>query len=278
MNTSAENYVTANEILADVLKFVDDEKYRVNSPGFYISQIQQALQELSFDTFFDERTKSFDMPENRILPMPEGAFNLRQVYLFNGTVCDINTAQNVYWARNYFHRGGSGVKRDKGNRNERDPFYGPRSRHRDKHITDSLKASGDYDPDHPRNLVGGRISDVHYFEVQNGMIMFSEKCANFEKILLVYNGTGGNIGDAPIIPMFLREAVKDFVTEVVLRIRMAKDQELGRWQALWNVTNQKLNGRRRPEDGSWYKAEIRVKMMDSKAREDLKEYLSRLDY
>jgi hypothetical protein len=87
MDLSPKNFVSIDIILADVLKTVDDASTKLNSKGWYTSQIQQALEELSFDTFFDERNANFDVPKDLRLELPEGAFNLRKVYLFNGNSC-----------------------------------------------------------------------------------------------------------------------------------------------------------------------------------------------
>ena len=62
MNISKENMISPLEILSDVLKLADDESFKDNSKGYYMSLIQQALQELAFDTFFDVRTEFFDVP------------------------------------------------------------------------------------------------------------------------------------------------------------------------------------------------------------------------
>jgi len=277
MNFSKENFVTPDQILADVLKFVDDEDFRLNTRGFYVSQMQQALQELAYDTFFDERTQAFDVPADLKLEMPEGAFNIRQMYLFNGTKCNIKTAQNVYWSRNYITDGKGFVKRDRGNLNRNDPFYAPRERTRDKHLDDALDGAP-FNNSRQITSGGSNVSQLFFYGIQSGLIMLSPSCTKFEKILIVFNGTGGKIGDIPCIPQYLREAVKHFVIDVALLIAMAKREDVNRWIRLQQLNERKLKGTRREEEGSWYKAEYRVKSMDSKAQEDLKEYLSRLDY
>ena len=105
--------------------------------------------------------------------------------------------------------------------------------------------------------------------------MFSSVCRNFPRVHVVYNGTGCEIGDIPIIPLFLREAVKDYVTEVTLRIMMAKDMK--RWSGLWQIYETKLNRDQQHgiAQGSWYRAEMRVKTMSSVERSDLAEYYGR---
>ncbi len=260
MNSSKENYVSVNEILADVLVSVDDEAFKDHSKGFYVSQVQQALQELSFDTYFDERTEDFDVPSNLRLEMPKGAFNIKQIYLFNGTKCNIAKSQIVYHKRNYFTGGVGYVAKDKWN--NRDPFYDSRSFH-----GRNRRAVGDSD---------SAINDLYFYNIQNGMMMFSSSISRFEKIMVVYNGISTDIGEVPIIPTFFREAVKSWVLDVAYKIKMARAvADLGKWQALWSMNNNLL---RKPFTGYWDLALYRAKNIDSKEREDINVYIGRLDY
>ncbi len=64
MQFSKHDFVTVNEILADVLKIVQDTDFKINSKGWYTSQIQQALEELSFDTFFLTINRTFPVPND----------------------------------------------------------------------------------------------------------------------------------------------------------------------------------------------------------------------
>lgn len=255
MNFSPADFVTVNEILADVLKIVGDTDFKKNSPGWYTSQVRQALQELSYDTFFDEHNKSFPVPENLRLEMPKGSFNLKQVYLFNGTDCDIRNAQVVYHKRNFINdNSGSGyVARDRWE-NENDPFHKRRIRNQAQ-------------PDH-----------LHYFGVQNGLIMLSPSCSSFDKVLLVYNGVSTDIKEVPVVPNYLRQAVKGWVAVEAISVIMASKigtQEYTHWFSLHNLHDGKLN---HPYEGDWVKAERRVSALDNKHRQDMKEYFSRLNY
>lgn len=263
MDISRANFVTTNEILADVLMSVDDESFSAMSPGFYRSQVQQALEELSFDTFFDEQRESFPFPHKTLsLEMPKGAFNLREIYVFNGNECIVARSQKLWWKRNYFTKGHGYFANNKGSQNH-DPFIDSTSPMR--HIAGNVVA---------RNG-GTSMQNTFFFNVQNGLIMFSPRCSSFSKVHIVYNGTGCDVGDIPVIPQFLRQAVKDYVCEVALRIRMAKDPS-GKWGMLWKIYDKSLNrdGSYGPE-GSWSRAEYRVKTLSRAKREDLKEYLGR---
>ncbi len=266
MNQSIESFVTVNHILADVLRLVKDDDFRVQSKGWYTSQIQQALEELSFDTYFNELNEDFAVPEDLRLPMPKGAFNIRQIYLFNGTKCVIGqNSQVVYHKRNYFTGGKGFLSRNKLNTNNRDPFYRNET---SPHNVRNRAAKGDD---------ARAITDLYFYNVQNGLIMLSESAKRFERIFIVFNGVSTDIGEAPAIPSFLRQAVKDFTAEKALQMRMSDaigTAAFNSWQTLWSITNNSLT---KAFDGSWAKAEHRVRALDSKEREDLKEYLSKLD-
>lgn len=269
MNISKENMISPLEILSDVLKLADDESFKDNSKGYYMSLIQQALQELAFDTFFDVRTEFFDVPENLNLAMPLGAFNLKEMYLYNGTECNFDTAQNIYYKRNYFTKGKGSLSRDSGNSNSRDPFF------QNRRLSNSNGIS------HPNSRRAGAvvssINTVYFYNIQRGMIMLSPNSRNFSKIAIVFNGTGGDIGKVPFVPQLFREAIKSWVLSPVYQIKMAMavGADFNKWQTLWSLNDKRLNT---PYTGLWDKAELRSKSMDSKAREDMKEYMSRLDY
>jgi len=267
MDFSRQSFVTVNEILADVLKIVKDSSFKVNSRGFYVSQIQQALEELSFDTYFDERSEVFEVPADLRLDMPKGAFNLKNMYLFNGTECDISRSQNVYWKRNFINsKSGNGfVAKDRLD-NHNDPF------HRDRFRGATNRLGRD------NNLTGvGGVNELFFFNVQQGVIMLSESCRKFGKILIEFNGMGADIGDLPVIPNMLRQAVKDYVSEAGLdtRIADAEGVEFNKWSTI----QAKITSRKdKPFDGSWAKAEHRVSALSNKQRQDFKEYLARMNY
>lgn len=269
MDLSPHNFVSTNQILADVLKTVDDSSFKVSSRGWYTSQIQQALEELSFDTFFDERNESFDVPKDLRLDMPKGAFNLKGVYLFSGTNCDIGKSVNVYWKKNFINSssGNGYVAKDKWE-NDKDPFYQGRTAR-------SLENQSLTDPTENFN---NNPDNLYFFNVQNGMIMLSETCRKFPKVMLVFNGIMTDIGEAPVVPQFFRQAVKDFVLVPALAEKMRDTiatKEYSHWAMMHANYKQQLN---RPYEGSWAKAEHRAKQLNNKVRQDIKEYFTRLNY
>ncbi|MFN5416288.1 MAG: hypothetical protein ACK5B9_04465 [Flavobacteriia bacterium] len=253
MEFSPSSFVSVNEILSDVLKVVDDSSFKINSPGWYKSQVEQALEELSFDTFFLTINKDFEIPCDLKLELPLGAFNLRQIYVYNGDKCDFSCAQVVYHKSNFLGSGSGNtyLARDRYT-NDRDRFH--------KHRGTSQIV--------PNN--------VFFYGIQQGIINLSPNCKQFQKVMLVYNGIQSDIANSPIVPLYLRQAVKDFVTVKGLETRIAQETvNLQRWNLLLARYDNSLN---HPYDGSWVKAERRVKTLDNKHRQDMKEYLSRMNY
>lgn len=259
MNTNT--FITPDEILSVVAISVADTEYKAIPKGFYHSLIQKAFEELAIDTFFQELRADLDIPENLIIGLPDGCFNVKNVYVFTGDQCNIETSHKIYWKRNFYPRGNGFIANDKGN-NRNDPFY-------DSHNSNL------YNTD--KSLIryeGVVASNSLYYNIQNGNLMVSSSCRSVgNKIHLHYNGTGCKIGEAPIIPIFLRTAIEDYVIEAALRLRMANEPSMARhWQALHSTYNQRLNT---PYDGSWEKAKNRVSSMNRSQRDELKEYLSR---
>lgn len=272
MDQSPHSYITIDEILSDVLKSVNDSSFKKNSRGWYMSQAQQAIEELSFDTYFQIENSSFDIPENLRLEMPKGSFNIREMYLFNGDECNIGTSAVVYHKKNFINgKSGNGyVARDSYN-NNRDPFHTQRGHRSDRTLGGRNERSDRF------SSGSGLRSEVHYFSVQNGLIMLSSSCSKFEKVMIVYNSVGTEIGEAPIIPTLLRQAVKDYITVKALESIMAMDDEkFNKWNALYSI--HKSNYGDGDMNGSWAQAKRRVKRLNTKQRNDIKEYMSKLNY
>lgn len=242
-------FTTPDDIIAEATSFVDDEEMRFRSRGFYLSLIRDALQELAFDTMFDTRTFTAAVPSNLIIELPEGLAGIKQVYLYNGPVCAIETAQNVYWHRNM-------VRHADGNY-----LANNRERMQDALMETSMPVVWD---------------NLFYCNVQNGKLMLSSSCAQFESVYMEYSGIGSDIGKEPIIPEYLKSAVVDYVVFNTLAVRVAKDPN--RWAMVYNMADRRLNGGNRPQGGSWHQAMVRVNSIDPKQRNDMSKYLSRFGY
>jgi hypothetical protein len=255
------NYISPDDILSIATVSAGDRDYKSLPKGLYMSLIQKAVEGLAIDTFFQELRESFDIPENLVLALPKGCFNVKNVYIFSGDECNIGQSHKVWWKRNYFTKGQGYIANDKGN-NANDPFF-------DSHNENLNYAN--------KNLIRYNESSPNsrlFYNIQMGDLMLSSSCKSAgNKVHVHYNGTGGNIGEEPIIPVFIREAVEDYTIEAALRMRMANEPAQARnWQALWNIYNERLH---RPYEGSWAKAEYRVKTLNQSQREEMKEYFGR---
>ncbi len=251
MNTSELSYHTIDEILSDALLKAGDRKMKYMSKGYYTAQIQRALQELSFDSFFTEKELSFDLDPNcPEVIMPKGAFNLKEVFIYNGD-CKPPANGKLVW----FKRGFTGnvLGRDAWN-NPDDEFYPTRD-----------------DQGPPNNLF--------FFGVRNGKLFFSESCKAFSKVRLRFNGLICDPGESPCVPMFFREAVIDFVAKQSLIARIGDEDApmdmMSRWQFLLNEVKASMDI---PYTGTWDNALYRAKNLDTKLRRDIAEYMLRLDY
>lgn len=259
-------YVSPDEILSIILPSVGDREMRVFPEGFYHGLIQKALEALALDTFFQTLHHDyFDFDWDSLSsPLPQGCFNTREVYIFNGDNCNYQESIKLWWKRNYYTKGHGYIANDKG-RNQNDPFMTHRGFYNSRYAENKSLIRWDRE-------AGLDVNQRYFYNIQMGKLMVSSQCKMAAKnVHLVYNGTGCAIGSLPIIPIYLRTAVEDYVCEAALRIRMAEDGPR-EWQALWAVYNNRLN---QPFDGSMDKARYIVQRLNTSQREELKEYLGR---
>lgn len=253
MVSSPFNLVSMDEILADVLVNVDDSATKMMSKGWYISQMQQALEELSFDTFFNKLDSFEDLPKNLKLIPPKGMFNLIEVYGIMGDCDNIQSSTLIYYKKGLLvGKDGIGITSRDNYRNENDPF----------HLRRGSFAT----------------TNIHTVSMQNGILHFSSNCLAFDKIRLEYNGVLCNIGEVPTVPSFFRQAVKDWISVKALVVKCkdtAGTAEYNHWYRMLQDTKAEKD---HPFDGSWIKAERRAKSIDLKERRDMNIYLSKLNY
>jgi len=250
---TANDFVSVDHILADVTATVNDAEYKRGfSKGWYVSRIQDAMQELSFDTFWLKIQQDIEIPESCQIPMPKNVFNVREIYLYNGTICEPAGSQVVYWKRLFNNTSGGGgytakVKDDGSNPGD---LFQPNQR------------------TYNRNT-NGMFGPKYYYNVMNGLLMLSESCKGYANIRVVYNGMGVENGDMPVIPRFFERAVVDYVEERFYNAMKSRDPRT--FRGLWNDSFSRLNDIR---NGSWNKAKKRIKSMDSQEKESMEEYIS----
>jgi hypothetical protein len=232
--------------MSDVILELNDDDHKLFTPGYYVSQIQQALEELSLDTFLNEYYFDHKFPSETLsIEMPKGAFNLRTVYVFNGGCCNVKTSVQCHFKRGYITNGANKGYTARNKIDALDPFISPYH----------------YD------------NEVYYFSLQNGNVLLSSKCIGYENVRLVYNGVITNIGDVPIIPLPFRQAIKEYVLERCYRILKGRNPKF--YRPLWMDIYQSLTT---PFDGTWDKALSRARSVDSKELEDYKEYFMKMNY
>ena len=241
MQFSVDDLISPDQILADVLLEVDDEDTKTFNHGWYISQIQQALEELSFDTFFNEIYLDFTFPTDLRLKIPKGAFNVKKIFIYTGEDCDVASQTNVYIKQTYFTRG-EGKSTMMNRAGISDPF-----------------------------ISGYNYSDSIYFaSLQNGYIHFGEGCIGHTMVRVYFNGIFTDVGAAPFVPRQFRQVVKTFVAEKFYRNMKSRKPRV--FRAIHSDTYNMLY---KAYDGEWDKAMQRSKSLDSKFREDMGEYLSK---
>lgn len=241
-------YVTANEIIADVTTMVDDEGFKKFSLGFYMSYVQQALSDLAFDSYFDERVWTTPIT-SLCLDMPSGMFSIDDVFVFNGDECDANNVQTVYWGKNHYNHGGAWFRKQRGD-NGNDPL-----------TEDAVSTT--------------TAATTLFYNTYEGQIHLSDACGSWEMLMVKYKGMGVTFGDVPLIPHELRTAIKNRVAMDVIAIMYSRDPQ--RWIGPLQMIKRDHHGGNGPLDvGTWKQAMRRVQSRSKKQIDDLKKYLSNL--
>ena len=250
---TSNDYVSIEHLLAEVTATINDTDYKKGFPkGWYISRIQDAMQELSFDTFWLKVQQDEILPESCQIEMPKNTFNIREIYMYTGSLCNPQKTQMVYWKR-LFNNTADGT--------------GYTAQVKD----DGSNGSDIYQPNQRvyTNNMQGFYGPKYYYNVINGLIMLSKECKGYEFVRIIYNGMGVENGDLPVIPRFFERAVVDYVEEKFYNAMKARDPRT--YRPLWTDAYQKLNDF---ANGSWNKARKRIKAMDSKEKASMEEYIS----
>lgn len=250
---NSNDFTTAERIIADVATTVGDENFRMGfSKGWYMSKVQNAVQEMSLDSKYFKPVFDYEIPTGNLqIPVPPGVFDLREIYLYNGTLCSPAKTQVVHWKRLFNNNGEGGgytarVKDD--GSNSMDPF-----------IPNQSIATRNYSA-YPGTLF--------YYNIHEGVLMLSESCRSFPYIRLVFNGLGGEIGGDLIIPRLFERAIVDFVEERFYNSMKARDPR--KYRALWSDAKANLES----YTGNWAKTVKRIKGMDQAQKESMFEYQS----
>ena len=246
MEINIQNFGSIQEVLADVLVMVDDETQSKLTPGFYVAQVKNALDELGFDIPFLEATTDIKMPSDLIVDMPKGCFNLNKIHIYTGTPDNVGYVENVYWKKGAQTRGkGTGYTADVHHWNVTDPFF----------------------------RVSINEYSKFYFSIQNGIIRLSDACAIYDYVRFTFNGIPSkNLDTIKMIPPEVKQAVILWVTKRCLSILVGKNRDL---MAILQLTIRDLD--EFGLTGCWHNAKMRLKELDVKMLNDIIIYNSKLN-
>lgn len=249
---NSRDLINLEAVLAEILVSVNDEELRSGfSRGWYTSRIQESLEEISFSIFYKEITKDITdydwTTDGYIVDYPEGCMDVKEIYLFNGDCCEIETSVPVLWKR-LFNRTGKKVGGT------------------------ALIVEGATN-NHPHYQSGGDKGSIFYANLVDGTIHFSTSCSSYNGIRIVYSGVDSKYGEVPRIPLFLRKYVRDYVIERFYFSMLVRDKAY--YMSLWSIADQALHGDgTRRKRGSLKDAKKFVSSMNTFERQSLLTYLS----
>lgn len=247
MNINPANFISINEILSDVLVILNDEDQTLLTPGFYRAQVRNGLDELGFDISFLPITTDYEIPDDLMVDMPAGCFNLRQIHIYSGTPDNVQYVENCYWKKGRHTRGANtGMTADVHHYNVTDPF---------------IRVSVDE-------------YSMYYFTIQNGIIYLSDACANYDYIRLTMDGIPSrNLDDVKMVPPEVRKSLVDWVTDRCAGSLKMRD---ARYRIIQADAQRSLD--EYGLTGSFHEAKMRLRRLDSKQMKDIIEYNSKLNF
>lgn len=247
MNINPNNFLSIQNILADALVMLNDEDQKLLTPGYYTAAVKNGLDELGFDISFLPVTTDILLPDDLILTMPVGAFNLTQIHIYSGTPDNVGYVENVYWKKGARTQGkGTGYTADSHHWNVTDPFF---------YRCNVNEAS------------------LYYFSVQNGLIRLSDACAGYTYARLTYDGIPSkNLSTVRMVPPEVREALVLYVVEKGAASIKARD---GKYRVIQIDAANQLD--RYGLNGAWHLAQDRLVRLDKKMLKDIIEYNSKLN-
>lgn len=239
------NFISINEILADVTLGLNDREERKLSHGFYVAQVRYAIDELGFSTVFLEGHTDVQIPANHIIPTPSNAYRIKSLHVFTGDPNNITSMENVYWKKGARNSGG----KDAG-------------------------FTANYYPGMADIYFGSLpcvLDSVYWFIYNNGNIILSDGCSSFDYLRIVYSGIpSGTLDDMAMIPPEVRKAIVLWVTEKCAGFLKATFPEYRTIQldAAAQLDEYGFNG-------AWNEAKGRIKYLGKKIWNDIMNYNNR---
>lgn len=237
---SHQDLLSINDIISDVARICNDEAFRKRSIGYYKRQVKNAIDELSIETPFVKQYKDLDI--SRKIAIPSGCWEINNMWVYNGECCNIESARELHWKRNFQLLGEEG-------------WFSNNKPNQEDNFT-----RGKFD-----------ISNVYFFNIQNGYIIFSENCLDYSKVRIEFNGYASDldVNDAKIVPKIVREAIVYKTAKSVLLGLLHTDNT---YYGIYNNVKAELDA---PYVGLWDKAKGRIKKMGAKKRSDMRKYYNR---
>lgn len=264
------DYITVDDVLFNIVAFAGDTEFKVIPRGFHVQQISDAFRELNMSSFLMDGHADFkisDYPEHLSIQLPKDCFDVRNIWIYNGDICDIGASRKVWHKRNFYSMG-HGYLANRTGRNTQDPYY----------LNGTLKNSTTA-PLGDKSLIRynnpSTVNNLLFYNIQNGVLMLSGSCRNAgQKIHIHYASTGCAVGEAPIIPSFYKKAIEDYGTEAALRFRIANDTTGAKnFVYLHQDSKQRLD--KEGFYGSWHNAVLKARTMSKGERADLAVYLGK---
>lgn len=240
---NSNDFLTVEQMLFQITDQTQDKDFRKGfSKGWYLSQIEYAMSELAYNTFYAKKVCDIKFDTDKMaVKIPDGMFNIRELYLFTPD-CDgaFTTSVKVYNKR-LFNNNGKGAS-----------------------YTANVRSGGDIvnnsDP-YYETYIPTDSETLYVYAIQNGMIMLSSNCSTHTYLRIIANWTGvDKIGDDMRIPRMFREYIEAYVCSKYFSAMKAKDRA---YRTDWNDWMQML-ALKTPE------AKTRAKSMNTVEREDLK--------
>jgi hypothetical protein len=247
MDINYQNLISVNEVLSDVLVILGDIDQKLLTPGFYLANVRNGLDELAFDINFLPMTNDYPLPIDLIVPMPVGCFDLQNINIFSGTPDDVQYIETVYWRKGVQTRGYN---------------TGTIARINPTNYTDHFAQSN--------------VNEytLYYFSVQNGLIRLSDACKSFDYVRLTYNGLPSvNLSNVKMVPPECRKALVDWTVDKCAGALKLQD---AKYRTIQFDTQRSLD--EYGLKGSWHEAKMRLVRLDKTKLRDVVEYNSKLNF
>jgi hypothetical protein len=247
MDINPNNFIAVNEVLADVLVILADEDNSHLTPGYYISQVKNSLDELGFDIPFLPVTTDVKMPEDLMVDIPIGSFNMQSIVIYKGTPDAVGYTEDLYWRK------------------------GVQTRGKETGVTSSVNSYNSSDPFFRCNVWE---NSLYYFSIQNGLIRLSDACQNYDYVRMTYAGLPSvHLDKVKMIPPECRKAILDWV---VVRCAGSLKFRDARYRIIESDAKRDLD--EYGFNGSWAEAKQRLLRLDKKKLRDVILYNAKLNY